>query len=530
MRDSILLLKNLLLSTSRHNIYKYTKDPKKKRRIVSGYIGQACLYIMLIAYSYIMCVGYGKFGLIEAAPILCALIISVLAFVFTFFKTNGYLFNFKEYDMLMSLPFKAKTVAACKFLYMYINSLPWYLSVSLAMMVGYGYYARPQFYIYIVWFVLSFVMPVIPMLIASFLGFLIARVSTGFKRKGIIQIVLTFLFVIFLFSIRFIVEDLFRNNKVEATLSDISDITGNMGNVYIPAGWFAKAITDGDFVKAILLIAVSAVLFAIVFALVGGSYRNINSALKSHAAAKKFKMRSQKQRSVINAIAFKEFKRMIGSTVYMVNGAMGVVLASLLGIIVLIIGFEKIIEFVTNGAPFDYGIVKPAIPLIAYFFIGMVATTACSPSLEGKNYWIVQSLPIKKETLYKGKILFNMYLSVPFMVFSIVCMSVSANASIIDTLLYLLLGLVLCAFSSCWGCVCGVKHMRLDWENEIEVIKQSSAVAIYMFPNMIAVLGLAFLVIYLSNMMDVRFVLLLLTAVATVLTILCYMRVMKLSK
>ena len=51
------------------------------------------------------------------------------------------------------------------------------------------------------------------------------------------------------------------------------------------------------------------------------------------------------------------------------------------------------------GAPITKEMVYPAIPLIVYFFIGMVATTAMTPSLEGKNYWIVQSLPIKKDAL-----------------------------------------------------------------------------------------------------------------------------------
>ena len=45
--------------------------------------------------------------------------------------------------MLMSLPIEARTVAGCKFLYMYIKSLPWYLSISLAMLIGYGVCAAP---------------------------------------------------------------------------------------------------------------------------------------------------------------------------------------------------------------------------------------------------------------------------------------------------------------------------------------------------------------------------------------------------
>ncbi len=213
-------------------------------------------------------------------------------------------------------------------------------------------------------------------------------------------------------------------------------------------------------------------------------------------------MNGQKKHSVINAIAYKEFKRLTGSTTYMTNGAIGVILAALFGIVTLILGFDKIVDTVTRNAPFDHAILQPAIPFIIYFFIGMMATTACSPSLEGKNYWILQSLPIEKTSIYKGKMLFNMYLTVPFMIFGILCMGISAKVPVSELIMDLILGVVLCAFSTAWGCVCGIRHMRLDWENEIEVIKQGAAVSIYLLPNMFAVMGLVVLMVFLGMKMN----------------------------
>ena len=115
MNRDLILLRTLLLSTSQGNIYRHCKDKKKRGKIIGGYIGAGLLYAMIMAYCILMCIGYGKAGMADSAPVMCALIISLLAFLFTFFKTNGYLFNFKEYDMLMSLPFEARTVAGCKF-------------------------------------------------------------------------------------------------------------------------------------------------------------------------------------------------------------------------------------------------------------------------------------------------------------------------------------------------------------------------------------------------------------------------------
>lgn len=529
MKNNI-LLKTMLLSTSLRNIYKHTTDKKKRRKIIVSYIGLFCLYAMIVGYSFSTCIGYGQIGLIESVPGICAIAVSTLAFIFTFFRTNGYLFNFKEYDMLMALPFDAREVAGCKFLYMYIKCLPWYLSLSLAMAAGYGIYARPSVVVYIIWIILSFFLPLIPMLFSVFLGFLIAKISSRFKKNNAIQTILTFIFIIFCFSIRYIIEALFRNGKVEETLSQINDMNEKVGRVYLPVGWFVNAITKQSLSDIFLLIGVSVLLFSIVFYVIGKSYRKLNSALSSHVANRNYKMTKQKKKSVVNAIAYKEFKRFIGSTTYMTNAAMGEVLAFMLGVATLVIGFDKIVKMITQGAPFDSSILQPAIPFIVYFLIGMVATTVCSPSLEGKNYWILQSLPIKKKTIYQGKMLFNMYLTVPFMLFAIICMSVSAKVPVVNMILYMILGVALCAFSTAWGCVCGIKFMRLDWENEVEVIKQGVGVAIYMFPNMFVVMGLVVLVVFLGTFIDHRVLTLIFILIASALAGLSYYIVMLLSK
>ncbi|MBP3824361.1 MAG: hypothetical protein ILA11_01320 [Butyrivibrio sp.] len=529
-KKNLILLKTLLLSTSRVNVLKHSKDKKKKRKIVAAYVGLFFLYAMIMAYSILMCVGYGMMGIIDSVPAMCALVISSLGFVFTVFKTNGYLFNFKEYDMLMSLPFESSTIAGCKFLYMYIKTLPWYMSVSVAMLIGYAIFAGAGPVIWLYWILLSLFIPLIPMLAASFVGFIIAKISSGFKKTNLIQTILAFVFIIFSFSLRYIIETFFENGRAGQTLENMSQATEKASGIYLPMGWFSDAVTKGSLLSGLLLIVVSSALFLILFRIVGRSYRNINSALKTHAAGGKFKMTTQKKRSLVTTIAYKEFRRMMGSTTYITNAAVGEVLAVILGVATLIFGFDVIVSKVTSGAPFDSMILQPAIPFIAYFLVGMMSTTSCSPSLEGKNYWIVQSMPIEKKTLYQGKMLFNMCLTVPFMAFTVLCFCISARVPVINALLYIVLGIALCAFSTAWGCVCGIKHMKLDWENEVEVIKQGPGVAWYMLPNMFVVMILVVLIVFLGMRIDHKILALLFTAIAGVLALISYKRALALAE
>ncbi len=527
---SILLLKTLLLSTSRLNICKYSADKKKKRKAVIGMIGFCILYLMILFYGILYCVAFGDNGMIEAIPVMCAMIVAALSAILTFFKTNGYLFNFKEYDMLMSLPFGTKTVAACKFMYMYINSLPWYVIISLAMLIGYSAYEKPAFYVYPLWIVLSFFLPVIPMLLASLLGFAVAWIGSHFKKSNLIQAVLMFAAGILAFMLRYIIEAIVGSGEVKDAMEQSKAAIDNAAGILLPALWFSEAVTKLSVSGILLLTGGSIILFAVVFLIVGGSYRRINSALRSHAASKDYKIGALEKHSVLNAIAFKEFRRLTGSTTYLIQGGFGEVLITVFSIITLVMGFDRIVETITSGAPVDPVILRPAIPFFIYFFLGMVSTCACTPSLEGKNYWIVQSLPIDKKTLYKGKMLFNMYLTLPFMVFATICFCISAGVPLVETVLDLLLGAALLALSTCWGCVCGVRHMRLDWENEIEVVKQSAAVTIYIFPNMFAGMGIMSGVVYLGMYVDHKLLTSGLILVISLLAALSYKRVMSLAK
>jgi ABC-2 type transport system permease protein len=86
------------------------------------------------------------------------------------------------------------------------------------------------------------------------------------------------------FSLRFILEGVFRNNQVEQTLQKVAKITDDAANVYLPARWISDAVTKRSLpdilINTLLLAGISLALFVIVFRIVGNSYRNINSALK----------------------------------------------------------------------------------------------------------------------------------------------------------------------------------------------------------------------------------------------------------
>ena len=69
--------------------------------------------------------------------------------------------------------------------------------------------------------------------------------------------------------------------------------------------------------------------------------------------------------------------------------------------------------------------------------------------------------------------------------------------------------------------------MRLDWENEIEVVKQGTAVTLYILPNMFVTMALIPLSVVLGMMLNMNLVLLSLLAIYSILAVLSYMAAVK---
>lgn len=482
------LLKYELKAHSTINVLKHSKG-KDRGGHIGAIIGKTILYLLLAAFVFVTTMGITFVDKsVSTVPVLTVVTISAVSLVFTLLKTSGYMFAYKEYDMLMSLPFSVKTIASAKFLYMYVYNLGITLVVMVSAIVACLIFSELTVLAAIVWFVLSLFVPMIPMIIATALGSLIVGTGGKFKYKRVVQLVLTIVLVLVLFFSRFFFQWLFETVGALNVASSVSNIMADTAVYYPPAGWVSKAI-EGNFLYLLLFVAVSLVLFELYFIIISKFYRQINSRLKVKAFHKEFKMDKQKSRSVTKSLINKEYLRFKGSNNYLINTVFGVIIAFVLSIAALFFDMNSVIKTIMPGAPVTLESFLPAIPFIVYFFIGMSPTTTVSYSLEGKNLWIVKSLPINGWDLVNAKMIFNFIVYVPVQILSGIIIGIKFGGSILDVILFVLTGIVLVGFSTVYGMFLGIKFPKLDWENEIDVIKRSSPVTIYIFSNIFVALG-----------------------------------------
>lgn len=520
----------MLKSRSLFNIIRHSGDKKAKNRAIGNLIGMAVLDIMIVIMAGGIAYLYAYLGFPEAVPALAGTVMALFALVFTFLKTNAYLFGYKEYDMVMSLPFKVSTVVTNRFLLMYIKDLPFNLLISASALAGYAIVVKPAFWVYPVWMILSLFVVIMPMIIAALLGALLLRVTTSFKHKKLLSIILTFILVIPCMFLNAIIQYVVRNDKV-GQIVDTSLNALNTTGRYIPGvSWFVKAVNEGSVVSMLLLISVSVALYVVFFVLVSRSYRMINSRMAvSTSKHKKVTDKEYKERTVVNSIAFKEFKTFTGCVTYVVNDGMGAVMAFLVGVACLVFNLNKFVTALTD-VPFDIFRLVPCVTLFIYLFVGMMPTTTASPSLEGKNYWIVKSLPIDMLTVYKGKMRFNNILSLPVGVFAVVCMCFSLRLPLIDYVVNICLIVSSVLFSTVYGMYCGAKKMRLDWDNEIQVVKQGPGASLYVLTNMFPLMLIISALGGLALVMDTRLPALALSVGYFLFALLSYKGVKKVAK
>ncbi|WP_241781919.1 hypothetical protein [Paenibacillus sp. DMB5] len=134
-------------------------------------------------------------------------------------------------------------------------------------------------------------------------------------------------------------------------------------------------------------------------------------------------------------------------------------------------------------------------PLFVSLFVALSCTTSSSISLEGNNLWILRSSPVPKHIILLSKVAVNLTITVPITVVSCVLLMISLGTGWADSLLLLAIPVIYACYTALMGIIVNLKLPKLEWTNEVQVVKQSAAVLVAMllgFISLIIPAGLSF--------------------------------------
>ena len=138
MKPFILLLKIQLLGLFGINKTLHADPAKAKRTLALAALVVAAVVLFASAYSAGVAQGLVQIGLAEAVPLVAVLVGAIAGAVAAFLKTNGVLFGFKDYDLVMSLPVPTSSVVLSRIASLYAMSL---LFGVLVMVPAFAVYA-----------------------------------------------------------------------------------------------------------------------------------------------------------------------------------------------------------------------------------------------------------------------------------------------------------------------------------------------------------------------------------------------------
>ncbi|MEG2233811.1 MAG: hypothetical protein RRZ42_04160 [Oscillospiraceae bacterium] len=444
-----------------------------------AFMGALCVYMSGI-YSFMFASALKPEGMLDLMPLLMIVVSCFMSLVLTVFAAGGIVFGGKDSDFILALPVSAFEIMLSKIMALYLENL----LIVLFMMVPCG----AVFMFFDGFFDLGFMIMLIigtafisfiPTLLCVVVGFLITWFSGHVKKKALITNVLYLAFIIGIMAISFQIQSL-----LGGIMQNADGIAFAMNSYLLPFGLFGKACR-GDILSLISLIAISVIPFLLVVWLFSKKYKSIITRINTQFSRNDYKMQTVAASSQLKALYIKESNKYFGTPMYLMNTGFGIVM--MLGASILALVKKSAISIMLSQIG-D----MPILPLICaglMFAVGTVCTTCVSISLEGDRLWILKEAPLKADTIFFAKALFNLSLTVPSIIVSVAMLAFAFSFSAAEIAIAILLPCVFSAFVACFGIVVNLRFPKLDCDNETIVIKQSASSMIGIFGGMLIVIA-----------------------------------------
>ena len=473
-----LLLKKQLTEIFRNYFY----NPKKNRaRSKAGIIGYILLFAIIMVgllggiftgLSLLLCSPLSAAGMDWLYFSLMGLLAILLGTFGSVFTTYSCLYLSRDNDRMLSLPIPVNVLMASRLLTVYLMGAMYSIVVILPAVIVYWIAASASAGAIFGCLLLMLLISVFVLTLSCALGWVVAKISLKLKNKSLITVIISLAFFGGYYFFYFKAQTLIQN-----LLANAADYAAKIKGAAYPL-YLCGKVGTGDWLAMLMVSAVVIALFAIVWALISRSFLKI--ATSSGKTEKRvYKEKATKPKSISRALLGKEFSRFLSSPLYMLNCGLGILLLPIAGAALAWKGGTII--SVLNGV---FGAREGCTPLILCALICVLASmndmAVPSVSLEGKTFWLVQSLPVTPWQVLRAKLGVQLLLTgVPALV-CFVCLLFIYPYSTLEILLTAFVLLAYVLFSALFGLLIGLMTANMTWTNEVTPIKQSAGVVFAM--------------------------------------------------
>ena len=472
--------------------YLFMTNKKKTRRTGKSLACTLALYGFLFAYLCVMLFFMARFLCEALVPLgltwfyfaIMALMSLVMGIIGSVFNTYTTLYQAKDNDTLLAMPIPPRYILLVRLAGVYVSGLFFELLVMLPATVAWFIYGEVTVLGGIFALLLPFVLSFFVLSLSCLLGLLVAAIAARIRHKSL---------VITLLSLGFLALYFWGYSKLMSSLGDLLTMVGDLaekakGPLFLL--YHMGRAAEGKVLSMLIFTGIVLGIFlAILFVL---SHSFLSLATTNRGAARKDYTRERAaQKSVGKALLIKEMKRFASSSVYMLNCGLGALMLLVMSIMLLIFKDDvkamlPLLETLCGNADTVYLLFAAFVCMMT----SMIDITAPSVSLEGKNIWIVQSLPIEPRKVLYAKLLLHLLIGVPAAVGAVVCLLIAITPTLPFLILIPLVMLLFLFFEALFGLFMNLKAPNLSWINETVPVKQSLSVTVTLFGGWVLTVAL----------------------------------------
>jgi len=456
------------------NVIRHTKDKKSRNTGVALGITIGILMVMAITYVGGMCYGFIKLGATEIVPAYIVFMSSIFALVFCAFKAGKIMFKENCYDILTSMPIRKSAFVISRYIRLYVDGL---IVTCLVMVPGIAVYVamvNPGVVAVVLGLLSVLIVPIIPITLSVLLGLVITGISSRMKNKVLFETVFVVAIVVAMFGLTAVVPtEETEGFDLQALEGIAKSLLDKLYKFYPPTAWFGKTLGEGNILGLVIGTIVSVGILVLVLSITTINFEKINTGLYTNTAKHDYKLGNLEKRSLMKSLVFREAKRYFSSGTYVTNTIIGPVMAVIFACSLLFVDMNDAFK----GLPLTIDI-NAAIPVLFAGILVLNAPIATSVSMEGKEFWIIRTLPVLNRDILKCKLMFSIMLLAPFYIVGEVIMIIALRPSIMELIWMIALPVAIMICTLEVGLAVNLKFPKLKWDSEVEVVKQSASTMI----------------------------------------------------
>ena len=409
------------------------------------------------------------------------------------FSTYSILYKAKDNELLLAMPIPPSAILLTRMMIVYVMSVISCAIVWLPSVASYSIFCAAaetngvsfSFSALIMQLLLLLAVSGVVTVLTSALGWVIGLIARRLRSKTLVTLLLSLLFIVGYYFLYFRMSEI-----IKRILLDLDKIEAGMRGWGWPVMQLGRGAV-GELLPFTIFVRIAVVLFAVLYFVLS---RTLLSILTATDSAKKavYHEKTVKRSAASSALLRRELKRFVSSPIVLLNTGFGI-LVMLVGTLFALVKADALRDRLLSVLE-PMGIMDHA-PVIAVaavvLFMSMDCLTSSSVSLEGKQIWILQTMPVDNKIILRAKVRAQVLLNAIPGVITEAALSAVIRSSAAETVSMIVCAVVFSWLTAEFGLMMNLRKPNLEWLSEAVPVKQGMAVMFTMLFGWAMLLAIA---------------------------------------